>query len=126
MTRPRWRIFSPMSCAKTPIEAGEAPPAAEVPTAAVSWRHRAEFCGAALFFAAMRALPLSAASAVGGALGRLIGPRLGVSARARNNLRAALPELSPPQVEAIVSGMWDNLGRVAAEYPHLRRIKVFD
>src|SRR5204862_2794725 len=27
--------------------------------------------------------------------------------------------------EAIVRGMWDNLGRVAAEYPHLRHIRVF-
>src|SRR5207302_10487753 len=35
-------------------------------------------------------------------------------------------ELSPAQIEHIVRGMWDNLGRVAAEYPHLRQIKAFD
>ena len=29
------------------------------------------------------------------------------------------------QVERILRGMWDNLGRVAAEYPHLRHIRVF-
>jgi KDO2-lipid IV(A) lauroyltransferase len=92
---------------------------------ASSWRYRAEACGAALFFAAMRALPLAIASALGGAVARHIGPRLGISRRARRNLRAALPNLSPPEVERVVRGMWDNLGRVAAEYPHLRRIRVF-
>src|SRR6266852_1825460 len=133
MTGRQWRIFCPMSCALRPMAAGDAPPAADAPAAAVSWSrswsrswsHWAEACVVALFFAAMRALPLAAASAFGGALGRRIGPHLGISERARRNLRAALPELSPPQVDSIVRGMWDNLGRVAAEYPHLRQIKVF-
>src|SRR6266581_3984796 len=92
---------------------------------AVSWRYRVEACGAAVFFAAMRALPVDVASALGGALARHIGPRLGISERARRNLVAALPELSAAAVERVVRGMWDNLGRVAAEYPHLPRIEVF-
>src|SRR5438094_2858143 len=74
----------------------------------------------------MRVLPFDLASGIGGALARWIGPRLGVSNRARRNLRAALPELSAARIEAIVRGMWDNLGRVAAEYPHLRKIRVFE
>ena len=73
----------------------------------------------------MRALPIDAASALGGALARRIGPWLGISKRARHNLTAALPELSAAEIERVVRGMWDNLGRVAAEYPHLRRIRVF-
>src|SRR5437763_2123522 len=105
-------------------EATSTPLAAE-PAAAVRWSHRIEAWGAALFLAAMRALPLDAASAVGGAVARWVGPRLGVSNRARRNLRAALPEVSTARIEAIVRGMWDNLGRVAAEYPHLRDIRVF-
>jgi Kdo2-lipid IVA lauroyltransferase/acyltransferase len=98
---------------------------ADAPAATIRWRDRIEACGAALFFAAMRALPLDAASALGGALARHIGPRIGISTRARRNLAAALPELSSAEVERIVCGMWDNLGRVAAEYPHLPRIRVF-
>ncbi len=86
---------------------------------------RLQAAGAAVFFALFRALPLDAASAVGGALGRAIGPRLGVSKRARRNLKLALPALSPPEIEAIVRGMWDNLGRVMAEYPHLTRMQIF-
>src|SRR5258708_10011240 len=101
--------------------------AAEVdaPVARVPWHHRIEALGAALFFAAMRALPIDAASALGGCLARHIGPRLGVSARARRNLGAALPELPPGEIERVLRGMWDNLGRVAAEYPHLPGIQVF-
>src|SRR5947208_743959 len=91
-----------------------------------NWRHRFEAWGAALFFAMFGRLPIDAASTVGGALARWIGPRLGISRRARRNLRAALPELTPAQIERILRGMWDNLGRVAAEYPHLRRIRVFE
>lgn len=105
-------------------EATPAPLAAE-PAAGVRWSHWIEAWGAALFFAAVRALPLDTASALGGAVACWIGPRLGVSNRARRNLRAALPDLSATQIEAIVHGMWDNLGRVASEYPHLRQIRVF-
>src|ERR1051325_11448712 len=106
-------------------EASPAPLAAEPSAAPVRWSFRIEAGAAALFFSAMRALPLDIASAIGGGLARWIGPRLGVSNRARRNLHAAIPELSGTQIEAIVRGMWDNLGRVAAEYPHLRHIRVF-
>ena len=101
-------------------------PATETPAPPASWPHRFEAWGAALFFAMFGRLPLDTASAVGGALARWIGPRLGISRRARRNLRAALPELTPAQIERTLRGMWDNLGRVAAEYPHLRRIRVFE
>ncbi len=66
------------------------------------------------------------ASNLGGFLGRTIGPRLGITRRARQNLRLAFPEKTSPEIETIVRGMWDNLGRVAAEYPHLGRIAAAD
>jgi Kdo2-lipid IVA lauroyltransferase/acyltransferase len=98
---------------------------AEAPVVPMRWRHRVEACGAVLFFAAMRALPIDIASGLGGALARHIGPRLGISERARRNLTTALPELSRAEIERVLRGMWDNLGRVTAEYPHLRQIRVF-
>jgi KDO2-lipid IV(A) lauroyltransferase len=88
--------------------------------------HRLEALAAALAFGAFGALPIDCASAVGGALGRLIGPLLGISSQARRNLQRALPELSDREISGIVAAMWDNLGRVAAEYPHLREILVFE
>lgn len=72
-----------------------------------------------LLFAIM---PLDAASGFGGWIGRSIGPRLPSSDVARRNLAAAFPVKSAAELEEIVVGMWDNLGRVIAEYAHLRRI----
>jgi KDO2-lipid IV(A) lauroyltransferase len=88
--------------------------------------HHLEAWVAALWFGFFAVLPLDWASAVGGAIGRLIGPRLGISDRARRNIQRALPELSEGEIAGLVRTMWDNLGRVAAEYPHLKNIRVFE
>jgi Kdo2-lipid IVA lauroyltransferase/acyltransferase len=77
-------------------------------------------------FGGFKLLPLDCASALGGALARRIGPSLGVSEHARRNISRAFPELSEIEIGRVVSGMWDNLGRVAAEYPHLRNMCVFE
>jgi KDO2-lipid IV(A) lauroyltransferase len=92
----------------------------------ISLAHRLQGWGAALWFAAFGLLPLDWASAIAGAAARLIGPRLGVSKRARLNIGRALPELAETQIANTIAEMWDNLGRVGAEYPHLRQIRVFE
>jgi len=86
----------------------------------------AEGGGAWLLFAGFKLLPVAWASVIAGALARTIGPRLGINRRARQNLRRALPDLDDAQVEHIISGMWDNLGRVAAEYAHLGQYRVYE
>jgi KDO2-lipid IV(A) lauroyltransferase len=92
----------------------------------ISFTHRLEGSGAALCFGAFGLLPLDWASVIGGALARAIGPRLGISKRARLNIGRALPGLSEAEIAEIIAGMWDNLGRVTAEYPHLHEIRVFE
>lgn len=84
----------------------------------------AQATGLYAFYYMFRALPLSWSSAFGGWLGRILGPRLSVSERARHNLRMIFPEKSDAEIEKIVKGMWDNLGRVAFEFPHLSRIRA--
>ena len=76
--------------------------------------------------ALLYALPVDAASALGGTVARAVGPRLGLTRRARKNLARAFPHLDAAAIEGLVREMWDNLGRVAAELPHLPRMKVFD
>lgn len=71
-------------------------------------------------------MPLSWASALGGFAARTVGPRTGASKRARINLRRAMPELDESRIENIVRGMWENLGRVLAEYPHLGEFEVYN
>src|SRR5437879_2509311 len=85
--------------------------------------HRLEAWGAASLFGGFKILPLDCASALGGALARRIGPCLGVSKHARRNISRAFPELSETEIARVVAGMWENLGRVAAEYPHLLKIR---
>ena len=55
---------------------------------------------------------------------RKIGPWLQEHRVGRNNLKAAFPEKSPEEIEQILAGTWDNLGRVAAESVHLDRIRI--
>ncbi len=64
-------------------------------------------------------LPASLASALGGWIGRTIGIRLGATRKARRNLARAMPDLSAAEQTDVLVGMWDNLGRVMGEYPHL-------
>lgn len=81
-----------------------------------------EALGAMLVFGFFRLLPVDAASALGGWLGRKIGPGLGITRRAARSLRRALPELDEAGVTEAIAEMWDNIGRVLAEYPHLDEI----
>jgi KDO2-lipid IV(A) lauroyltransferase len=88
--------------------------------------HVAEGAGAVALYAFFRILPLEVASALGGFLARTLGPRVALSRRAHRNLARALPELGEAERHRIVRGMWDNLGRVVAEYPHLGRYRVYE
>jgi len=85
-------------------------------------RYALEGAVAHAFVVLVRLLPVRAASALGGWLGRTIGPRVGVSRRAAANLAMIFPEKSEPERRAIVRGMWNNLGRTGFEYPHLREL----
>src|SRR6201992_1079375 len=57
-----------------------------------------------------------------GRVTRGIAPLLREQRIGRANLTAAFPEKSPEEIEAILAGVWDNLGRVGAEFAHLDRV----
>jgi len=82
---------------------------------------------AAAFFTVIgffRLFHIDAASAIGGFFGRHVLYRTSISDRARGNLRAAYPDKSDAETEAIVIEMWDNLGRTIAEYAHLGKFSM--
>ena len=85
-------------------------------------RHPLEAALAFLLLGLVRLVPADWASGFGGWLGRTLGPRLGVSRRARQNLELAFPGIARAERERILRGMWDNLGRMLFEYPHLGRL----
>jgi len=61
-----------------------------------------------------------------GSFMRRIGPLLPEHPIGRANLAAAFPEKSPAEIETILRGVWDNVGRVAAEFAHLDHLSEFD
>lgn len=54
-----------------------------------------------------------------GAFMRRVGPLFKEHRIGREQLRAAFPEKSDVEIEAILGGVWDNLGRIAIEFAHL-------
>ncbi len=61
-----------------------------------------------------------------GRITRFIGPMLRENRIGRANLTAAFPEKSPAEIETILAGVWDNLGRLGAEFAHLDHIWEHD
>ena len=61
-----------------------------------------------------------------GALMRRIGPWFPEHKTGRANLAAAFPEKSTEEIEKILGGVWENLGRVAAEFAHIDRLRIED
>jgi KDO2-lipid IV(A) lauroyltransferase len=57
---------------------------------------------------------------------RTLGPRLKEHRIGRANLVAAFPEKSSADIDDILRGVWDNLGRVAAELAHIDRLQILD
>ena len=61
-----------------------------------------------------------------GRVTRFIGRRLREDRVGRENLTAAFPEKSQEEIETILAGVWDNLGRFGAEFAHLDQIWDYD
>jgi len=59
-----------------------------------------------------------------GAFMRKVGPLFPEHRVGRDNLRAAFPQKSDAEIEQILAGVWDNLGRIAVEFAHLDDFSV--
>jgi KDO2-lipid IV(A) lauroyltransferase len=57
---------------------------------------------------------------------RRIGPLTKYHRIGRQNLAMAFPEKSGAERDALLMGVWENLGRTIGEYPHLDRLWDFD
>jgi KDO2-lipid IV(A) lauroyltransferase len=69
--------------------------------------------------------PIKTANLFGRIAGR-IGPLMPEQRIGRANLAAAFPEKSRKEIETILAGVWDNLGRLGAEFAHLDHIWEHD
>jgi len=55
---------------------------------------------------------------------RRVGPWLPKHLVGRANLAAAFPEKSAAEIEQILAGVWDNVGRVAVEFAYIDRLRI--
>jgi KDO2-lipid IV(A) lauroyltransferase len=63
---------------------------------------------------------------IAGRFMRTVGPLLPENRIGRANLTAAFPEKSATEIDTILGGVWDNLGRIGVEFAHLDRLSDFD
>jgi Kdo2-lipid IVA lauroyltransferase/acyltransferase len=82
--------------------------------------------GVRLLFAFARLLGPERAGNLGAWLTRTLGPLFPAHKTALANVRAAFPGIAEDEVQRIVRGAWDNLGRTASEYAHLNEIFDYD
>ncbi len=106
----------------TPAEPASKPTAS--PGARHALRHRFEAAVARAVFGLMRHIPIDGVSAIGGWLGRTVGPFTGAHRTAARNLARALPERDAPARARILSDAWDNFGRTMMEYSALSRLAM--
>ena len=87
-------------------------------------RYLLEFLVVLLSLRVFRVLSLDVASSFGGWMAELIGPRLRKNLRAKENIMMIFPDWSEAEIEKVLKGMWNNLGRVFGEYAHLRNFSL--
>jgi KDO2-lipid IV(A) lauroyltransferase len=85
-------------------------------------RYRLEAGAAHALFAMLALLPPKSASAVGGWLGRTVGPLTSAHRTAAQNLRRALPTMDAQAQTQTLLAAWDNFGRTMTEYAVLERL----
>jgi len=92
-------------------------------------KHTGDAAAGALGIALLRLLRLMPYDTTANAAGRFmrhLGPLLAEHKVGRAQLTAAFPDKSAKEIEAILRGVWDNLGRVAADFAHLDRLWDYD
>lgn len=91
----------------------------------VTFTHRLEYAAAMSLMGLFRIIGIDRASALAGGFARFLGPKLrSISKRAEDNLKLIFPEWEDEKIRKTVAKIWENLGRTAAEYAHLDKLRV--
>ena len=90
-------------------------------------QNKSELLAVRSLLGAIGALPLETSMRFGKSLGKFIGSRFPKLRKiARRNLEIALPELSEPEKERIISGTFESLGRHLGFVSHFKRFRHED
>lgn len=83
---------------------------------------RLEALGFDMLGLGFRMMPLDAASWLGGAVLRWLGPLTGAHKTAERNIRIAFPDMDAQARKALLVAQWENLGRLTAEFQLMDRL----
>ena len=75
------------------------------------------------FFIIFKILRLKISSAIGGKLFQFLGPMFRSKNLIHNNIKKALPNLNDKEIRMINNQMWNNYGRIFAEYMFLKNLR---
>jgi KDO2-lipid IV(A) lauroyltransferase len=81
-----------------------------------------EFFPILIVYGIAKILPIDWSACLFSKLASIIGPRLKVSKRGFDNLKNAFPEKKDKEINTLVKETWENLGRIAGEFPHVQKI----
>jgi Kdo2-lipid IVA lauroyltransferase/acyltransferase len=70
----------------------------------------------------VKSLSIDNASRLGSFIAKVIAPLAPSSKIAYHNIKTFFPELSDKEIKEMISAMWDNICRSAAEMPHIHRM----
>ena len=79
-----------------------------------------EFIFIVILFIIFKILGFKLASNMGGYIGKKIGPLFRSKQTILTNIKNALPSINKADVELIIQSMWENYGRILAEYVFLK------
>ena len=82
-----------------------------------------QFILIAFIFLIFKILGAKISSFIGGKLIELIGPAFRSKAIIHKNIKNVFPEINPQQLNKIKSSMWNNYGRVFAEYMFMKEFR---
>jgi KDO2-lipid IV(A) lauroyltransferase len=74
----------------------------------------------------LRIAPLDSTANFAGWMARTVGPLFKENRIAREQLTMAFPEKSAAEIDTILGGVWDNVGRAGAEFAQLDRLWDYD
>jgi KDO2-lipid IV(A) lauroyltransferase len=93
-----------------------------IPNRPARWHHYLEYGALRGITAFFRLIGIEKSSAIGGWLGRTIGPLTGADKTAHNNLQLCMPELTEDAIASITGEMWDNFGRTFGEFAFIKEM----
>ena len=88
-------------------------------------RYFLEFIIVVIFFTIFKIIGPKLSSNLGGCIGKYFGPFLRKKEIIKKNIFFAFPNISEKEMNKLINKMWENIGRVFAEYAHLNKFSIY-